>query len=148
MFLLLMFLLFHTFFLSKQFRIGKSKCRRKFSLPPALSCHLRGSLEPSASHSRTKLMNVGLVPHVLRPMGIVSRGKKWFRALPSNRPDPRQQFLKAAPRAAGAKVITAKLFPKLFIPVYYSTAFLYFGFRRETFTAFAGDFERWFVWIE
>ena len=62
--------------------------------------------------------------------------------MPSKWPDRRQQFLKPAPRAAGAEVVASELFGEFFLTVDDAEAFLDAGFGWETSATFAGDFER------
>ena len=69
------------------------------------------------------------------------RGKKWFLFAPSYRPVRRQHFLKAASRAARAKIVPAQLFAEFLIPVHDTYAAFHLRFGRETLATFAGDFE-------
>lgn len=61
--------------------------------------------------------------------------------LPSNRPERRQQFLKAASRTARARIVSSELLQKLLVPMHDAEAAFDLGFRWETFATFVGDFE-------
>ena len=72
---------------------------------------------------------------------VFIRGKKLFRFVPSNLPERRQHFLKAASRTARAEIIATELLVKLFGPVNDSVASFHLCFGWETFATFAGNFE-------
>jgi hypothetical protein len=71
----------------------------------------------------------------------IIRGKKWCRFAPSNLPERRQHFLKAASGTAGTEIVAAELLEKLLVSVNDSFTALHACFGRETFATFAGDFE-------
>jgi hypothetical protein len=52
-----------------------------------------------------------------------------------------QQFLKPVSRTARARIVASELLVQVLIAVNDSDAFLYVGFRRETFAPFARYFE-------
>jgi hypothetical protein len=69
------------------------------------------------------------------------RGKKWFLFAPSYRPVRRQHFLKAASRAARAKVVPAQLFAEFLGSMNDSQTAFHIRFGREPLAALAGEFE-------